>query len=60
MGFLVSVKTFVFIFCILFLINRLFNFIKVIRLKRGKVDTSFITTLAIGLSLSYIITVLIC
>ena len=60
MTFLIGLKTFVFIFCILFLINRVFNFIKVMRLREGKIDTSLITTLSIGFAISYIITVLIC
>jgi hypothetical protein len=58
-SFLFGLKIFVFVFAILYIISRILNVVRVLRLKEGKIDTSRDTLIAIGLALSYIITVLI-
>ena len=58
-SFLFGLKIFVFVFAVLYIISRILNVVRVLRLKEGKIDTSRDTLIAIGLALSYIITVLI-
>lgn len=58
-SFLFGLKIFVFVFAILYIISRVLNVVRVLRLKEGKINTSRDTLVAIGLALSYVITVLI-
>lgn len=56
---LIGLKLYVFVFAVLYLLNRVISILKVIRLKEGKVDTSKWTLFFIGASISYIITAII-
>lgn len=52
-------EVYVFIFCILNVIKNSYNFFRVMRLKEGQVSDGILSTVLFGLSLSYIITMLI-
>ena len=54
-----GLKLYVFIFAVIYLLSRVFEIIKVVRLKEGKVDSSKWATFFTGASISYIITALI-
>lgn len=56
---LIGLKLYVFVFAVLYLLNRIISILKVIRLKEGKVDTSKWTLFFTGASISYIITAII-
>ena len=56
---LIGLKLYVFVFAVLYLLNRIISVLKVIRLKEGKVDTSKWTLFFTGASISYIITAII-
>ena len=54
-----TLKVFIFVFCSLNVFKNLYNMIKVLRTQEGKMETSSSGIICLGLSLSYIITVLI-
>ena len=54
-----GLKLYVFIFAVIYLLSRIFEVIKVVRLKEGKVDNSKWAMFFTGASISYIITALI-
>lgn len=54
-----SIQVFVLIYCVLYLIQRLFNFIKVLRLKEGKVESTLMSSILTKASIAYILTYLI-
>ena len=57
--FILGIKVFIFIFCFLNVIKNIYNFIKVMRLESGSFDNGKYGTIYFGLSLSYILTLLI-
>lgn len=59
MGLLLSLKVFVFIFCILHVLKTIYTFFKVLYLESGSLDNGKNSSLFFGLSLSYILTLLI-
>lgn len=54
-----GIKIFVFVLCVLNIIKNIYNFIKVITTKEGKIDSSTQSEILFGLSVSYVITLLI-
>ncbi len=56
---LMGLKLYIFIFAVMYILSRVFEVVKVIRLKEGKVDTSKWSMFFTGASISYIITALI-
>lgn len=56
---LYSIEVFILILCILNVLKNIYNIIKVMKIKDGKFSSSKSDTLFLGLSISYIITVLI-
>lgn len=54
-----GLEIFFFIFSLLNIIKNIYTFIKVVRLKEGKVDTSLVSEIMFGVSLSFVITMLI-
>lgn len=54
-----TIKVFIFIMSCLNIIKNIYNFIKVMRLQQGYFDNGKYGNLFFGLSLSYIITILI-
>ena len=57
--FILGLKVFLFVFCLLNILKNLYNFVKVLRTKEGKVVSSTSSEILFGLSLSYVITMLI-
>lgn len=58
-NYLIGLKLYLFVFAVLYLLNRVLEIVKVIRFKEGKVDTSKWSMFFTGASISYIITSLI-
>lgn len=56
---LYTLEVFIFIFCSLNILKNLYNMIKVLRTKEGKMESSTSSIVLLGLSLSYVITALI-
>lgn len=56
---ILTIKVFIFIMSCLNIIKNIYNFIKVMRLQQGYFDNGKYGNLFFGLSLSYIITILI-
>jgi len=54
-----TLEIFIFIFCSLNVFKNLYNMIKVLRTKEGKMESSTSSIVFLGLSISYIITALI-
>ena len=54
-----TLEIFIFIFCSLNVFKNLYNMIKVLRIKEGKMESSTSSIVFLGLSISYIITALI-
>lgn len=54
-----TLEIFIFIFCSLNIFKNLYNMIKVLRTKEGKMESSTSSVVLLGLSISYIITALI-
>lgn len=54
-----SIEIFLLTFCSLNVLKNIFGVIKVIRTREGKFSSSTISTILLGLSISYIITLLI-
>jgi hypothetical protein len=57
--FILGVKIFLFIFCLLNVVKNIYNFIKVMRLESGSLNNGKYGTIYFGLSLSYVLTLLI-
>lgn len=53
------IKLFVFIFCCMNILKNTYNFIKVMRMEEGQFNNGKYGNLCFGLSLSYILTMLI-
>lgn len=56
---LLGIKIFFFIFAILIIVKDLYSFIKIIRLKEGKYNSTNLNSILLGSSISYVITMLI-
>lgn len=56
---LLFIKIFMFIFCLLNIIKNVYNIIKIMYLQSGGLTNGKYNTLFFGLSLSYVITILI-
>lgn len=54
-----GILVFIFIFSWLIVIENIYKFIKVMRLKEGKIDSSLFSKITLGSAISYIITMLI-
>lgn len=54
-----TLEIFIFIFCLLNIINKSYNLLKVMRQQDGKIDTTTTSKILLGLSISYVITALI-
>ena len=54
-----TIEIFIFIFCSLNVLKHLYNFIKVMKQKEGKLESDTTTKVLLGLSISYILTALI-
>ena len=54
-----ELKIFVFVFCCLVILKNIFEIAKVMYMKEGRVNSSTLNTVGVGLSVSYVITVLI-
>lgn len=60
MHFLINfIEIFLFVFASLVVVKNIYSFIKVMKLKEGKVDSSLFSEIVLGSSISYIITMLI-
>lgn len=57
--FLLLIKVFIFIFCCLNVIKNVFTFAKVLWTQQGKYDSSTTSQICLGMSLSYILTLII-
>lgn len=53
------IQMFVLIYSILYIIQRLYNFIKVLRLKEGKIESNILTSIFTKAAIAYILTYLI-
>lgn len=53
------IQIFVLIYCLLYIIQRLYNFIKVLRLKEGKIESNILTSIFTKAAIAYILTYLI-
>ena len=56
---LFTIELFIFIFCSLNIFKLFYNLVKVMRTREGKIDTNDLSTILLGLSISYVLTVLI-
>ncbi len=56
---LFTIELFIFIFCSLNIFKHFYNLVKVMRTREGKIDTNNLSTILLGLSISYVLTVLI-
>jgi hypothetical protein len=56
---LFTIEVFVFIFCSLNIFKHLYNMVKIMRTRDGKLDNGSLSTILLGLSISYVLTVLI-
>lgn len=59
MEFLIQFKLYLFIMSILFILKNIYSFIKIMRLKEGKLDDSWSHNILLGSAISYIIIFLI-
>lgn len=57
--FFYRIQLFILIFCVLIVIKNIFNVAKVMYMREGKVESGKWTLLSIGLSISYIMTIII-
>lgn len=56
---LLLVKVFIFIFCCLNIIKNVFTFAKVLWTQQGKYDSSTLSQICLGMSISYVLTLII-
>lgn len=56
---LFTIELFVFIFCSLNIFKHFYNMVKIMRTRDGKLDNGTLSTILLGLSISYVLTVLI-